>query len=163
VPKPTLKQLESLLRLAGAPNPDQWARSEHEEDIPHLARFLFLRQAWARVVAEGDTAWIDREVAESRKLPTDPGAGLGLACQRLLAAGASREDIAEVARHTQWQLLHSLCYLLDDPSLEEEELAHVGWALHEVSPDGTLGRPIGGLHESVLEADPTGREMRPRA
>jgi hypothetical protein len=162
VRKPSLEQLESLLRLAGAPHAEGWARSEYNEDIPQLARFLFLRQAWARIVAEGDTNWIDREIAASRTGPTDPGSGMGVACERLLTAGGSREDISEVARHAQWQLLHSLCYLLDDPSLDEDELSHVGWLLLEVAPNGELGRPISGLHESVLETDPTGREMRPR-
>jgi hypothetical protein len=31
-----------------------------------------------------------------------------------------------------------------------------------MDPEGLLGREIGGLHESVLETDPTGREMRPK-
>jgi hypothetical protein len=38
----------------------------------------------------------------------------------------------------------------------------VGWGLFEVSEDGKVGRPIQGLHESVLQTDPTGREMRPK-
>jgi hypothetical protein len=41
-------------------------------------------------------------------------------------------------------------------------LEDVARQLFEVSEDGTPGRPIGGLHESVLETDPTGREMRPK-
>jgi hypothetical protein len=61
----------------------------------------------------------------------------------------------------QWQLLFALCYLLSDPDIPEPELADVNWALVEVTNNGEIGRPIGCLHESVLETDPTGREMRP--
>jgi hypothetical protein len=62
----------------------------------------------------------------------------------------------------QAQFLFSLCYLLDDPMLTEEELSDFGWGLFEVDTDGRpVPRCIGGLHESVLETDPTGREMRP--
>jgi len=63
----------------------------------------------------------------------------------------------------QAQLLFHICYLLDDPSIDERELADVGWALVETNADlEPTDRVIGGLHESVLETDPSGREMRPR-
>ncbi len=39
---------------------------------------------------------------------------------------------------------------------------HVAWALAQVDDAGNVLGGIGGLHESVLETDPTGREMRPR-
>jgi hypothetical protein len=87
---------------------------------------------------------------------------MGLVLNRLLAKGAAREDLSELARTAQWQLLHDICYLLSDPSIDEQELSHVGWALFEVSDAGEIGRCINGLHESVLETDPSGREMRPQ-
>jgi hypothetical protein len=42
-------------------------------------------------------------------------------------------------------------------------VADILWVLAQVDEDGDLIGPIGGLHESVLETDPTGREMRPRS
>jgi hypothetical protein len=38
----------------------------------------------------------------------------------------------------------------------------MAWALVQIGDDGDVLGNIGGLHESVLETDPTGREMRPR-
>jgi hypothetical protein len=55
-----------------------------------------------------------------------------------------------------------MCYQLEDPSIEEPELNQVAWGLFEVDDEGNAGRSIHGLHESVLETDPTGREMRPK-
>ena len=157
-----LARLTNLLEVAGARDPKSWAQSEVDEDIPQLARFLFLRQAWRRVIADGDTSWIDREISGAEKSPGTPGAGLGRSLKRLVSAGADREDLTEVVRAAQWQLLFGLCYQLSDPSIEEPELEHVAWQLFEVSDDGVPGRPIDGLHESVLETDPTGRAMRPK-
>lgn len=68
----------------------------------------------------------------------------------------------------QWQLLVGLCYLLDDPdSMRDdreiiEEAGDIGWCLFQVDDDGHPVGEIGGLHESVLETEPTGREMRPK-
>jgi hypothetical protein len=38
----------------------------------------------------------------------------------------------------------------------------VNWELFEVDSTGKPLHPVDGLHESVLDTDPTGREMRPR-
>jgi hypothetical protein len=53
-------------------------------------------------------------------------------------------------------------YLLDDPGDLEGEVEDVYWGLVEFNENGVPIGPIAGLHESVLEMDPTGREMRPR-
>ena len=157
-----LVALTHLFQTAGAPDPAGWARSELNEDIPQLARFLFLRQAWRSVVSRSDRAWIDSEIAHARERPDAPGSGIGPALERLLECGCARDDLTEVVRTMQWQLLFALCYLLSDPDIPEPALAHVNWALVEVDDDGTIGRHIGGLHESVLETDPSGQEMRPQ-
>jgi hypothetical protein len=54
-----IADLTEVFTRLGAPDPAGWARSEVEEGIPRLARYLFLRQAWQQVVAEDDTSWID--------------------------------------------------------------------------------------------------------
>lgn len=158
-----LADLTELLTRLGAPDPSGWARSELEEDIPQVARFLLLRQAWQHVVADGDQAWIDAWRDLSAQSPSAPCAGIGPALERLLAAGADRDDLTTVVRVMQYSTLFGLCYLLDDPGDVEPEVAELGWALVEVDAEGTVGRHIGALHESLLETDPSGREMRPRA
>src|SRR5262245_48924745 len=146
-----LAELVRLLERAGAPDPMAWAKSEGQEDIPQLARFLFLRQAWRAVVSEGDTTWIDHNIANPKHNAHAPGASMGPALERALLKGCSRDDLTQIARTAQWEVLHSICYLLSDPSIEEPELSHIAWSLVEVRPDGSLGRQIGGLHESVLQ------------
>lgn len=158
----TEEKLTALFEALGAPSPAGWARSQLSQGIPQLERFLFLRAAWREVVRDGDTSWVDRFIADALRHPNAPYAGVGLALARLRKQGACDEDIAEVIRGMQAELLFSFCYLLDDPGMLEPEVDTVGWALFAIDADGQPLYPIQGLHESVLETDPTGREMRPK-
>jgi hypothetical protein len=157
-----LEELTDLFRKLGARDPEGWARSQHDEGIDQLARFVFLRQAWKGVVSPDDMSWIDRTIENVKARPSDPGAGIGPALERLLAAGADRKDIHEVVRVMQYELLFSLCYLLDDPGALEPELADLSWRLVHTNEEGETIGTIGGLHESVLDTEPAGREMRPQ-
>ncbi|MFI5011352.1 MAG: hypothetical protein ACHQAY_03295 [Hyphomicrobiales bacterium] len=156
------EELTALFRRLGAQDPEGWARSQIQEGIPQLARFLFLRQAWREVVSEDDTRWIGSSIARAQTHPDEPYAGVGHALKKLRALGATDDDITDVVRGMQAELLFSFCYLLEDPGKVEPEVADLGWALVQIDGDGKVLGNIDGLHESVLETDPTGREMGPR-
>jgi hypothetical protein len=156
-------ELAALFRSLGARAPEQWVSYVLADPEPQLARYLFRKQAWERVIGDGQIAWIDEEIDRASCSPSEPYAGLGLALQRVLDAGASREDISEIGRCLQAQALSGISYLIDGPAYEEPKLENIQWRLFRVNQDETpRGEPIGGLHESVLETDPTGREMRPK-
>jgi hypothetical protein len=156
-------ELTALFEKLGARRPELWARSQLSEGINQLQRFLFLRQAWSLIVHEGNTDWVQFEIARAQRYPDEPYAGVGHALRRCVAKGASAQDLTDIVRGKQAELLFNLCYLLGDPSFPEKELSDLGWGLFEVDMNGNPIPPgIGGLHESVLETDPTGREMRPR-
>jgi hypothetical protein len=154
--------LTELFRLLGASQPEEWSASQIEQGIPQLHRFLFLRQAWKSIVTEEDTSWIGAAIAATALAPNAPYAGVGAALASLRAKGATDDELTDLVRGVQAELLFQFCYLLDDPEIDEEEAADVTWGLFAVDEDGTPLEPLVGLHESVLETDPTGREMRPR-
>ena len=156
------EKLIDVFTKLGARDPERWARSEAEEGIPQLARFLFLRQAWKLIVDENDKAWIEKASNQSRAMPDQAGAAIGPALERLIAVGASKEDITTVVRIKQWELLARICYLLDEPGDVEHEAQDIAWQLFQVDSEGRPKATISGLHESVLETDPTGREMKPK-
>ena len=158
-----IDRLTALFAKLGARDAESWAQSQIEEGIPQLQRFLFLRQAWRNVLEEHSTDWIERHIEEFERYPDGPYAGVGAALKRCLAKGVSRQDLSEVARGLQAQMLFGLCFTLDDPDFPEEELRDLSWGLFQVdAEDKPIPPRIGGLHESVLDTDPTGREMRPR-
>lgn len=157
-----LNALTQLFKQLGARDPEGWARSQIQEGIPQLARYLFLRQAWGLVVGEDNSSWIDGAIAAAERRPSEPFSGVGHALARLRARGATDSELTDLVRGMQAEVLSGFCYLLDDPGDLGEVGADIGWALVQVEEDGTMVDRIGGLHESVLDTDPTGREMRPR-
>lgn len=156
------KDLAALFQKLGRDDPEGWAHSQVTEGIPQLARFLFLRQAWRAIVTDGDSGWIEAAIARAESHPDEPCAGAGLALARLREKGATDEELTELVRAMQAKVLFSFCYLLEDPGVVQETASDISWALVQLDEKGTVLETIDGLHESVLQTDPTGREMRPR-
>lgn len=153
------QELSDLFRKLGARNPQDWARSQLQENIPQLARFLFLRQAWRLVVADGDCSWI----SEVRQIGADsPGGEIGPALGRVLSSGCSNQDLTRIVRVMQWRLLFGICQLLDETAEVEQEVRDIAWRLFQVDENDRPTVAISGLIESVLETEPSRREMRPR-
>jgi hypothetical protein len=148
-----MRELTELFHKLGAPDPEVWARSQLDEDLPQLARFLFLRQAWRLVVSSDDQSWISDAINAKKR---GPGGALGPALERLLSEGASRTDLSTVVRIMQWRLLAGLCQLLDDPGTLEVEVSDIAWRLFQVDDKEQPIAAMGGLLESVLETEPDG-------
>ena len=158
-----LGELTALFKELGAPDAEQWAASEVAEGIPQLLRFLFLKNAWSNVAEEGKHQWITEAIDRARKFPQEPYAGLGIALASCKAKGVTSEELTDIARCLQAAMLFRLAYLVDGPP-DRGPLEDLGWGLFQVDENGKpFGKQIGGLHESVLDTDPTGREMRPRS
>ena len=155
-------ELSEIFRMLGASDPDDWASSEIDEGIPQLARFLFLKGAWDRIVTDDDTSWIDNVISNVPSDSIHPYSGAAHSIRRMIAAGVSKSDIAQLVRSTQAEFLFDLCYMMDDPGAVAGNEDLINWAFVELDDDDNAGRQINGLHESVLETDPTGREACPR-
>jgi hypothetical protein len=109
------------------------------------------------VVDAKDVNWIqDAAVLEDNR----PGGAIGPALRRLLAVGASVEDVTTVVGVMQWRFLSALCYLLDDPGDVEPEVRDIAWQLFQIDERGQPIAPMSGLHESVLETEPSDRKTR---
>jgi hypothetical protein len=163
----TRSRAEKLIKLMGelgAPEPEEWVYSEITEDIPQLARFLVLRHLWRDLIdsLREDTSWIQAMVEDAENDPAGPFADAGMALKRLMAAGADLKDIGTVARFVAYEAVFGTLTTIDegyDPELDEDG---PGWALVELDAEGNpTGRSVGGLHESLLSLDPSGREGRP--
>lgn len=102
----------------------------------------FLRLVWEKVINRGmGGRWIDYAIDESQRHPNAPFADAGVALRRLLATGADRRDICLATRLAVYEAVFSLLYMLDDPGVDDGQVFM--------------------LHESLLGADPSGKEGRP--
>jgi hypothetical protein len=138
--------LVQRMRELGADDPESWARSELSEDIPQEARWLLLRQLWTKCIDE----WTPESIT---RIP---------AAQRAVAAGANPQDVAQAMRAAAYSAVHGVLYAIDGPDLSAPEDAP-SWVLMEVRRDDDYeeiqtGRHVGGLHESILSADPSGSD-----
>jgi hypothetical protein len=106
------------------------------------SREEFLRQMWEEVINPTmQEHWIDNVIRESERSPGAPFADLGFALKRLVAAGADRRDLSLVARHAAYEGVFGTLYALSDPGVDENDVEM--------------------MHESLLSADPSGKEGRP--
>ena len=164
MPPPTAPEdLIALLKSLGVRSPQDWVKYLPADPSTQLARYAFLKQAWDSVAVENKTDWMDEAIDRAKKHPDEPYAGTGQVLQRMLAAGVSREDITELARCLQAGMLFRVAYLLDGPAYSIKGLEDIDWGLFRTDENGNpTPERLEGLHESVLETDPTGREMRSR-
>jgi hypothetical protein len=163
-------RLVSIFRRLGVEDADAegWVRSEVDEGIPHLLRFLFLRGMWKGVIDDNDTKWMDAFFTLAKRDPNGPLSGVGAALQRLLAGGADPRDLCELVRGMQYDTLFHIAYLLNDPAAawgdvrgDVPEVEDVDWGLWREDSEGRPIERVDCLHEDALGMDPTGREMRP--
>ncbi len=81
-----------------------------------------------------------------------------------MAAGVAKQDLVDIARGVQAELLFPFCCQLADPGFSEPEVEDLEWGLFEVDENGDpIPTRIDGLHEDVFDMDPTGRSTCRRA
>lgn len=101
-----------------------------------------LNHLWREVInRQLDLEGLNRAIAAANHRPDDPFADTGPAIERLLALGASPRDIGLIQRHAAYEAVFQTLYALDDPGVDDANVFM--------------------LHESLLTADPSGREGRP--
>lgn len=150
----------AIFRQLGVKDAEAWAKGESEDDEPALVRFLFLKALWDNVVGDDD-AWM--------KEWADPKHPIPAAIQRMLGKGIDPDDLTDVVRDMQIDVLFNACVSLSDSSHGVEELQKnipeaIDWCLaeHDVA-NAKAGRIAGtDIHGEFYDFDPTGRRGEPR-
>lgn len=140
-----------------------------------LVRGAFFRGLWDLVIDEdanvdGEPTWIEQWLRWPRSTKKKP-TGVAAAIQRMLDAGVDPDDLTDVVRAMQWDVIFNLAMLL-----EGEQVAELREKIPEL-PDFTLRvfdsqlgprgkvKPLtvlDDLHASLGELDPAGRNGEPR-
>ncbi|MEU7261948.1 hypothetical protein AB0B21_40075 [Streptomyces rimosus] len=136
--------LHAQFSALGVTDPADLVKSEVIEGVPQLARFVLLRSLWRGAIY----GW------------TGPGSLDQLpAAQRLLAAGADREDLVRLARAVAYEAVFATLDELDAGGDANGMGVEAGWVVMESDEDGSpTGRTLPALHEDLLTMDPSGRD-----
>jgi hypothetical protein len=83
--------------------------------------------------------------------------------RRAIDAGAEPRDVVLAMQAAAYEAVFGVVSLLDDGAPDDVDLGAPGWVLmgaieHEDGTREVTGDAFVGLHESLLSADPTGRE-----
>jgi hypothetical protein len=130
-------------------------------------RDLFLRGVWKIIPNDQDITWVATIAAQP--LTNKPLGDYGSLIEDMLDKGVTPRDIARLARIIGYETAFGLLYHLDDPDASyagfpagEPNVYWSGLQAFDAETDQPLDE-LSGLHESLLSADPSGREMRPPA
>ncbi|MFT3823522.1 MAG: hypothetical protein QM731_06355 [Chitinophagaceae bacterium] len=155
-----LESLTEVFRQAGAIDQEIWASSQIEEGINQLGRFSFLKAITSEWLKEDDVNWVDNQIEFNYSQPGDPLSQLPKALKEMLDKNVSRETIIDLIRVIQFNTLFHVCSTIDKSI--EADTPVTNWTLYETDDDDNPNNVINGLHESLLEFDPSDKEMRPR-
>jgi len=104
-------------------------------------RDALLRHLWQTVIdVQLDEATLQSDIHYAEDHPGRPFTQAGAIIGRLLKSGISASDICAIRREAAYRAVFSTLYALDDPGVDGDDVLM--------------------LHESLLGADPSGREGR---
>jgi hypothetical protein len=160
-------QKVALLQRFNAVEPLAWVESELRENIPQVARFLFLHLVRAEVVNGALPFHAPEHEDFEKSVPVLERQTRGeQAYERLVAQGANVEDLVRIARAAGVAAMFSFLGLLDGDWGDEGSAIYQlqeapAWGLMEFrkgeEPVAT-GRELDGLHESVCSLYPEDEE-----
>jgi hypothetical protein len=138
--------LVERFRQLGCGNAESWARSEIDEDIPQLARFVFLRQLWNLVVTPENRRRLNDYAG-----PNDDGRGGAL--RRIKECGVDLNDLLTIVRESQIDMIREVASILDELYTLDSQYDGIRWGLFEIDDNDSPTRPIDCLHESIDDED----------
>jgi len=152
----TADQKIEILKQFNADDPLGWVSSEMRENIPQVARFLFLHRVRSEVLNGYLPFALPESMDFEKSLPPLKRLQVGEeAFTRLIASGVNREDLVRIARAAACSAAFNFVEVLDGISCSDNDNAvdSPNWALMEIVKENdkqeSTGRILGGLHESI--------------
>ena len=147
-----------ILKKFNADDPLGWVSSEMRENIPQVARFLFLHRVRSEVLNGYYQFTIPGNPEFENSLPPLMRMKVGEeAFNRLIESGVNREDLVRVARAVACRATINFVEMLDGVTFpdEFEDLEYApDWAIMEIIEENGkrkfTGRMLDGLHESIF-------------
>ena len=121
------------------------------------ARVLRETLEWLK---EDELDWVNNRIQYNYSTPGDPCSQLPQALKEMLDKNVSREAIIDLIRVIQYETLFHVCSTIDRTYEADTPVSE--WSLYQLNDNDDPTDIISGLHESLLEFDPSANEMRPR-
>ena len=142
-----------LFEKLGVSDAEQWASAEERENLGNLPKVAFLQQAWKEIPSANEGQWVESWVEMARRQPAE--ANIVATYEHFSSLGVTNNELATLFRSVLSQFLLQVAYLLDDPSLDDEELREIiSWGLYEDSENDQPIRRLGCIHELVFDVSP---------
>jgi hypothetical protein len=110
-----------------------------------LSREQFLVYLWEHVIDVPMRGyWIYNSITQAKRCPNGSFAEVGPILERLLSLGVTREELSSLHRFASYEAVFSTLCAFGDPGVQVDDIDD-----------------IDALHQSLLTADPSGREGRP--
>jgi hypothetical protein len=106
-----------------------------------MTRNEFQRYLWEHVINCISHAEIDALVDDWCRHPRHPFADTGPALERMLAAGASKDDICRVIRYAYFHAVGKVLYMLGDPGIDNDDYQFLFEGFGSADPSGQDARP----------------------
>jgi hypothetical protein len=159
------KRLREVLASAGVEGADWWVSqiNAYNEPQPLLEMAVFLREAWAPILRENDTDWIENSIAELeervgredlyalRFLPELPEFRESL--KRVKASGIDLRDLTNVIRQFQIDTLANVVNILDGGCCFEDG-EESNWHLYATDEDLEPNNGFSDMKDLMWEFDP---------
>ena len=127
--------IEQLVKELEIPNPELWKDSNFWE----LTSIAFLRQVWLAIPDHDEYSWLDAMV------PPDVRENY----ERLIAAGAKKEDLLPLIRGMLKDFLHFVLFQLADPSHDKKILNQFSWGIWGEDGSGKPLKRLNSTHEHI--------------
>src|SRR5688500_2733613 len=126
-----------LLKRAGAPDPEEWARTEITQDSAEVSKYLVLRRLWQQTSnpRQNDLSWINYRIREAEAEPEEVFCDAGAALKRLTAQGIDPRDLGTVARMVAYEAVFDLLSIIDEGHDPEIGKNAPGWSLMELDAE----------------------------
>jgi hypothetical protein len=149
----SLDELTQAFRVLGADEPEIWAESEYNEDIPQRSRYALLSLSWRQLIDNSKARLSD--TINSIPSPSKFRESALKLAETLEKDGVQRGYIEGIIMIAQIKMLSDLLYLIDEGADNLPPGLDISWGLYEKFDSDNPGRPIGGLRESLEEVWPS--------
>ena len=155
-------EYESLVRALGLENEEAWLQQEFS--LQTTLGLLFGVKVWSSILINSAALFYTREaIAKDKEYAANSGIAPSKELpiiEKVLDAGITPEEIAEITVRPQWETAFSICYGLDDWETEHHHYDDPGWGVYSTDEEErVVGTRWGSQTDILVMTAPRGIDI----